>query len=158
MWLTLWPILLSGVGLYIFREYIRENVADEVSSVATKSLGDQNVKIKAQELAVALLHAILEDANIQQQTGSLSLQLICLVISKESHFSKHVEPCRGSLNLGHVQFPMTQPCSVMIQNNTAINIINQLFLWAHEDIKSWWIQCNILPNSLSVHLAVEFVS
>ena len=60
-----------GLGVYIFREYIRENVADEVSTVASRSLGDTNVKLKAQELAVALLNAILEDETTQQQTGTV---------------------------------------------------------------------------------------
>ena len=55
--------------VYIFREYIRNNVADEMSSVASKSLADESVKMKAQELSVALLNAILNDANVHRQSG-----------------------------------------------------------------------------------------
>ncbi len=62
--------IFVGSGMYIFREYIRENVADEVSSVASRSLGDENVKMKAQQLAMALLHAILSDEQIQKQAGN----------------------------------------------------------------------------------------
>ena len=60
---------MTGIGLYVFREHVRENVADKVSTVASRSLGDENVKQKAEELSKALLHAVLSDEQIQQQAG-----------------------------------------------------------------------------------------
>lgn len=60
---------VSGIGGYAFREYIRENVACEVSTVARKSLENEVVKIKAQELAIALANAILLDPKLQEETG-----------------------------------------------------------------------------------------
>ena len=55
--------------MYAFREYIRENVAGEVSNVAYKSLGDEAVREKAQELAVALLYTIFNNPDMQVQAG-----------------------------------------------------------------------------------------
>ena len=60
------------MSVYAFREHIRENVAGEVSGVASRSLGDKTVQLKAQELAVALLHEILDDDNMQDKTGRIS--------------------------------------------------------------------------------------
>ena len=40
--------------MYVLRESIRENVADEVSGVASRSLGDREVQEKAAGLAAAL--------------------------------------------------------------------------------------------------------
>ncbi|XP_013400075.1 uncharacterized protein LOC106166155 [Lingula anatina] len=58
-------VISTGIAVYLFREQIRENVADEVSQVTTRSLSDENVQNKAQDLALALLNEILTDKNIQ---------------------------------------------------------------------------------------------
>ncbi len=53
----------------MLREDIRDNVADEVSTVASRSLGAENVQQKAQELAKALLQQLLNDPTVRTHTG-----------------------------------------------------------------------------------------
>ena len=62
--------VITGAALYIFRELIRENVADEVSLVASRSLGDESLKVRAHALSMALLEDLLNDASMQEQAGN----------------------------------------------------------------------------------------
>ena len=61
--------VFPGVCIYVFREYIRENVVDEVSTVAHRSLSDEVVIQKAEEVSKDLLHAIFTDPTIHKQAG-----------------------------------------------------------------------------------------
>ena len=68
--------MFSALLVYIFREYIRSTVVEEVSNVASRSLEDEMVKNKAQQLSVALTHAILDDPNTKTNTGILSEHVV----------------------------------------------------------------------------------
>ena len=61
--------VFPGACIYVFREYIRENVVDEVSTVAHRSLSDEVVIQKAEEVSKDLLHAIFTDPTIHKQAG-----------------------------------------------------------------------------------------
>ncbi|CAH1790761.1 unnamed protein product [Owenia fusiformis] len=61
-------IFSAGFGIYIFRDHIRGAAADEVSNVASKSLEHEAVIQKAEDLAKALLHAVLTDPPIKTQS------------------------------------------------------------------------------------------
>lgn len=65
--------------LYIFRESIRENVADEVSQVATRSLEDQVVVGKAEQFAKGLLDAVMND----DQMTKLASDFVVGVLMRE---------------------------------------------------------------------------
>ena len=53
----------------MLRDNIRDNVAGEVSTVATRSMSDENVQQKAQELSKALLQEMLNDDAIRKHAG-----------------------------------------------------------------------------------------
>lgn len=55
--------------MYVLRENIRDNVAGEVSTVATRSMSDEIVQQKAHELSKALLQEILSDDAIRKHAG-----------------------------------------------------------------------------------------
>ncbi len=62
-------MFVTGGAIYALREDIRDNVADEVSTVATRSLSDENVQQKAQQLSKALLQELLNDETIRVHAG-----------------------------------------------------------------------------------------
>ena len=65
--------------LYIFRESIRENVADEVSQVASRSLEDEMVVVKAEQFAKGLLDAIMND----EQMTRLAAEFVVGVLQRD---------------------------------------------------------------------------
>ncbi|XP_019631103.1 PREDICTED: uncharacterized protein LOC109475014 [Branchiostoma belcheri] len=68
--------VLSGLGVYLFREEVRQNVAEEVSNVATRSMADEELVSRANELSKALVNNVLNDDNILNQTKQFSSNLI----------------------------------------------------------------------------------
>ena len=63
------PCYALGAGMFLFREVIRDNVAGEVSTVATKTLSDENLQQKTQEITIDLLHTIFKSPQIQREAG-----------------------------------------------------------------------------------------
>ena len=61
--------VLTGSVVYVLRENIRDNVAGEVSTVATRSMSDESVQQKAHELSKALLQEMLSDGAIRKHAG-----------------------------------------------------------------------------------------
>ena len=55
--------------MYVLRENITDNVAGEVSTVATRSMSDESVQQKAHELSKALLQEMLSDGTVRKQAG-----------------------------------------------------------------------------------------
>ncbi|XP_072031517.1 uncharacterized protein [Amphiura filiformis] len=75
----LFIMFAAGMGLYIFRESIRENVADEVSQVAYRSLEDQMVVVKAEQFAKGLLDAVMND----EQMSRLAAEFVVGVLQRD---------------------------------------------------------------------------
>ena len=67
-------LITTGGAVYILRENIRDNVAGEVSTVATRSMSDVTVQHKAHELSKALLQEMLTDDNIRRYAGKQNPQ------------------------------------------------------------------------------------
>lgn len=69
-------LVISGFVIYIFREPLRENVADEVADVASRSLADENVIHKANEVTRAVLQDILHDPEITKLAGAFVMHVL----------------------------------------------------------------------------------
>lgn len=69
-------LVISGFVIYIFREPLRENVADEVAVVASRSLADENVIHKANEVTRAVLQDILHDPEITKLAGAFVMHVL----------------------------------------------------------------------------------
>eukprot|EP00058_Branchiostoma_floridae_P003542 XP_002589030.1 hypothetical protein BRAFLDRAFT_87503 [Branchiostoma floridae] len=80
--------VLSGLGVYLFREEVRQNVAEEVSNVATRSMADEELVNRANELSKALVNNVLNDDNILNQTKEFSSNLIIDIMADANNQEK----------------------------------------------------------------------
>ncbi|KAJ7376497.1 hypothetical protein OS493_034233 [Desmophyllum pertusum] len=69
-------LVVAGLVIYVFREPLRENVADEVADVASRSLTDENVILKANEVTRAVLQDVLHDPEITKLTSAFVMQVL----------------------------------------------------------------------------------
>ncbi|KAJ8045154.1 hypothetical protein HOLleu_08098 [Holothuria leucospilota] len=65
-----------GLSLYLFRDALRDNVADEVSQVASRSLEDEMVIGKVEHFAKSLLQAISNDDGMKKMASDFVAQVI----------------------------------------------------------------------------------
>lgn len=68
--------------VYLLRDPIRENVAVEVSQVASRSLEHEQVAVKAEEFAKSLLQTLLHDENMHRLAAQFIKEVCILQISK----------------------------------------------------------------------------
>ena len=59
-----------GTAVYFYRDELRDHVSGEVSHVASRSLENELLQQKAQDLAKALLQALLSDDKVRQNTSN----------------------------------------------------------------------------------------
>ncbi|XP_068682267.1 uncharacterized protein [Montipora foliosa] len=69
-------LVVAGFMIYVFREPLRENVADEVADVASRSLADQNVIQKADEVTRAVLQDVLHDPEITKLASTFVMEVL----------------------------------------------------------------------------------
>jgi len=104
-------LIVAGFVIYIFREPLRENVADEVADVASRSLADENVIQKANEVTRAVLQDVLHDPEITKLASAFvmhvlhrddvraaAIQLTQHVLSDPSTLNKIAELARTTLS------------------------------------------------------------
>ncbi|XP_022093033.1 uncharacterized protein LOC110980546 [Acanthaster planci] len=77
-------VVVIGIAVYIFREAIRENVAEEVSQVATRSLEDRLVAERAEEFAKGLLNALLKDEPMHQLASQFVVEVLQRAETKQA--------------------------------------------------------------------------
>eukprot|EP00794_Sanderia_malayensis_P020493 gene20493-22509_t len=65
-----------GFGIYMFREPIKDNLSDEVADVASRSLGDQNVVLRANEISKAIVNEVLNDSNTLELATDFVVKLL----------------------------------------------------------------------------------
>ncbi|CAH1263674.1 Hypp2744 [Branchiostoma lanceolatum] len=80
--------VLSGLGVYLFRDEVRQNVAEEVSNVATRSMADEELVTRVNELSKALVNDVLNDENILNRTKEFSSNLIIDIMADEHNQEK----------------------------------------------------------------------
>ncbi|XP_041468094.1 uncharacterized protein LOC121418347 [Lytechinus variegatus] len=68
--------IIIGLMVYILRDPIRENVAVEVSQVASRSLEHEHVAMKAEEFAKSLLQTLLHDENMHRLATQFIKQVL----------------------------------------------------------------------------------
>ncbi|XP_001629412.2 uncharacterized protein LOC5508870 [Nematostella vectensis] len=80
-------VVMGVISLYLFREELRENVADEVADVASRSLGDENVVNKANEVTKQVLQDIINDP----ETTRLASNFVMSVLGQDDVRKSAVE-------------------------------------------------------------------
>ncbi|RDD44566.1 hypothetical protein TrispH2_003718 [Trichoplax sp. H2] len=95
--LTIGITMFLFLTVYIFREYIRENMADEVADVASRSLSDVQVVNQANIISKTLIQDILNDEQTQnaaikfitqlaeQQETKIALQRLLIYVINDPH-------------------------------------------------------------------------
>ncbi|XP_054758200.2 uncharacterized protein LOC129264356 isoform X2 [Lytechinus pictus] len=68
--------IIIGLMVYLLRDPIRENVAVEVSQVASRSLEHEHVAMKAEEFAKSLLQTLLHDENMHRLAAQFIKQVL----------------------------------------------------------------------------------
>ncbi|XP_057316178.1 uncharacterized protein LOC130657222 isoform X1 [Hydractinia symbiolongicarpus] len=63
IYVTLAILGVGGLTLYVFREPIKNNLSGEMADVASRSLGDESVVVKANEMSKQVLKDIINDPN-----------------------------------------------------------------------------------------------
>ncbi|XP_033637582.1 uncharacterized protein LOC117298429 isoform X1 [Asterias rubens] len=109
-------LVILGISVYTFRESIRENVADEVSQVASRSLDDRLVADKAEEFAKGLLNALLNDEPMHE----LASQFVTMVLQRSE-----TRRAMNALVMGVLQDPKTKAQLTATIKQVIITALNE---------------------------------
>lgn len=108
-------IVAALAGVYFFRDQLRDNVADEFADVASRSMADENVILKAHDMTKGVLKRLTSEAD----TSALASEFLKTVLQQND-----VRNTAVSFATSIFDHPETQEKLQEVVKNTLHSILN----------------------------------